>query len=164
MSRARDFADLAVGITDSDLPSGSVLQVVQGSTTSNLNTSSTSYVDSGVSASITPSSTSNKILVLVSLHAGTTDSGGNGAETGIQLLRGSTQIAEYQRGIFHYDSSGGTGHVDAVISLCKLDSPSTTSSVTYKPQVKTSSGSFRVNDYSTSVNSTSTITLMEIAG
>ena len=152
------------GLATSGLPTGSVLQVVQGSTTSHLNTSSTSYVDSGVSASITPSSTSNKILVLVSLHAGTTDSGGNGAETGIQLLRDSTQIAEYQRGIFHDDSTGGTSHVDAVISLCKLDSPSTTSSVTYKPQVKTSSGSFRVNDYSTSANSTSSITLMEIAG
>jgi len=143
---------------------GHVVQVVQGSTTTHLNTSSTSYVDSGLSASITPSSTSNKILVLVSLHAGTTDSGGNGAETAIQLLRGSTQIAEYQRGIFHYDSTGGTSHVDAVISLCKLDSPSTTSSVTYKPQVKTSSGTFRVNDYNSSANSTSSITLMEIAG
>lgn len=151
-------------ITSAGLPTGSVLQVVHSNTTAHLGTGSTSYVDSGVSASITPSSTSNKILVLVSLHAGITDSGGNGAETGIRLVRGSTEIAEYQRGIFHYDSSGGTGHVDAVISLSYLDSPATTSSTTYKPQVKTASGQLRINDYATSANSTSSITLMEIAG
>ena len=142
---------------------GHVVQVVHANTTANLTVTSSSYTDSGVSASITPSSTSNKILVLVSLHSSTNDSGGNGAETAARLVRGSTEIAEYQRAIFHYDSGGGTGHVSAVISLSYLDSPATTSSTTYKPQVKTSSGQFRINDYSTSANSVSSITLMEIA-
>jgi len=160
------FVDEIAGIVSADTVAipGHVIQVVSGSTTTSLNTSSTTYVDSGVSASITPSATSSKILVIVSLHAGINDSGGNGAETAIQIVRDATQISEYQRGIFLYDSNGGTMQADAVISLSYLDSPSTTSSVTYKPQVKTASGQFRVNDYSTSTNSMSTITLMEIAG
>ena len=57
------------GMTDASMPSGSVLQLIQGtySTTTTLNT--TTYTDSGLSATITPSSTSSKILVMWTTHA-----------------------------------------------------------------------------------------------
>jgi hypothetical protein len=57
-------------VPDANAPSGSVLQVVQGNTSTEVNTSGTSYVDTGLSASITPSSASSKILVLVSQNFG----------------------------------------------------------------------------------------------
>jgi hypothetical protein len=51
-------------LTAARLPAGSVLQVVQSTTTTSATTSSTSYVDTGFSASITPTSASSKILII----------------------------------------------------------------------------------------------------
>ena len=51
------------------LPAGSVLQVVQATTSTEVSTTSTSYVSAGLSASITPTSSSNKILILVEIIA-----------------------------------------------------------------------------------------------
>ena len=73
-------------ITDALLPSGSVLQVVQTLTNSTVSTSSSSYVDSGISASITPSSSSNKILIAFS---GQLYSTGNGRSCCVTIFRGS---------------------------------------------------------------------------
>ena len=48
------------------MPTGSVLQVVQATTSTKASTTSTSYADTGLTASITPSSSSNKVLVIIS--------------------------------------------------------------------------------------------------
>ncbi len=61
------------GLTDADLPNGSVVQVVYagGQPSSTLTTTSTSYVDTGISATITPSSSSNKVFVVVAASTAT---------------------------------------------------------------------------------------------
>lgn len=137
------------------LPAGSVLQVVSN-TSSQGSTTSTSYVDTGLTVSITPTSASNKILVLISMP----DLYNNDAvnATSLNVVRASTQIIEFVRhGNYRGASSGGL--VTYGGSTAYLDSPNTTSSTTYKVQIKTSADT----TYWAYNNSTATITLMEIA-
>ena len=141
------------GMTSVSMPTGSVLQVVQGLYTNNFNTTSTSYVDTGLSASITPSSTSSKILVMVSqqgFKAGSSDT------YYYNILRGSTQIGETRVQIQTTSQSSAGNY------LHRLDSPSTTSSITYKTQVHSDSGNIIYFQWST--EGSAAITLMEIAG
>ena len=159
-------------ISDRGLPSGSVLQVVQTVKTDDFSAAvaTDTVADiTGLSASITPSSTSNKILVSYDIHIHT------GAGAGkIQLMRDSTKICintstsdfEAQTSVSHDDSAFSL----TVSSFSYLDSPSTTSSITYKPQVSHSSGDTKtiyVNAPETTGSRhgrvTSQITLMEIA-
>jgi hypothetical protein len=165
MSRARDFADLAVGITDADLPAGASLQVVQDVYSTYTQITSNSYVDTGISQAITPSNSSNKVLIIASIQCAN-GTGVNANETGFQLVRGSTSIRVFERPIFAYNQSGDNISIDANISLVFLDSPSTTSETTYKVQAReNSSGTMRINDhFSGDGNGCSTLTLVEIAG
>ena len=59
--------DGGLNLTDAGMPAGSVLQVIVGTLSSSTTTTSTSLVDTGLTASITPSSSSNKILVLATI-------------------------------------------------------------------------------------------------
>lgn len=151
-------------ISDAALPAGASLQVVQDVYSTYTQITSSSYVDTGISQAITPSSSSNKILVIASIQC-SNGSGANANETGFQLVKGSTSIRVYERPIFVWNQGNDNTAVDANISLVFLDSPSTTSATTYKVQAKTSAGTMRVNDYATANgNGCSTLTLVEIAG
>lgn len=135
--------------------SGKLLQVVNADTNVNVTSSSTTYVDTGLTASITPSSTSSKILVTVH-QAYNIPTSGNGM--GIKLMRGSTDLRTHGSYV-GYTSAGGeviTGH----FSISYLDSPNTTSATTYKTQFArlTGASSASVNNFSIY----SYITLMEI--
>jgi hypothetical protein len=141
------------------IATGKVLQVVTATYATETDTSSTSYADTGLSASITPSSVSSKILVLVNqtgLTKSTSDNGGK-----IQLLRNSTSLIMFENDFGRTASTalnivGGTG-------TNYLDSPATTSATTYKTQFACSvvaSAVIRIGQN----NSVQTITLMEIAG
>ena len=132
------------------LPTGSVLQVVQELDTGNFSTTSSTYVDTNLSASITPISTTSKILVLVSQTGFT----GSSMNTTFNLCRGSTVITEA------YSQSNTSGYKFAGNFINYLDSPSTTSAVTYKTQIKVTASTFYIN---WSNAGRSTITLMEIA-
>jgi hypothetical protein len=107
---------------------GKVLQVVQDSTTTQESTTSTSYQTTNLSLSITPSSTSSKILVLLSIQAAAEESGTSSGMV-YEIRRNSTQI--FESIIRHSD--GGTGSRALVVpaSTNYLDSPATTSSITY---------------------------------
>ena len=120
---------------------GSILQVVQE--TLNLTsgtTSGTSSFATYITKAITPSSTSSKILILATLNAYTQYSGWDGPQAHSKLLRGSTHIAGnnfyYQRDNVNAAKYHST---DTVINY--LDSPNTTSAVTYNLQAKYGSGS-----------------------
>ena len=78
-------------VTSAGLPSGTVLQVVNANLSSSFSTSSSSYVDAGLSVSITPSSTSSKIMVYLAGHGGQNTSG---RSCFYQVLRGSTLVAQ----------------------------------------------------------------------
>jgi len=133
---------------------GKVLQVVQGTTTTLADTTSTSFSDSNLTATITPSAASSKILVLVTQDCNKEkNTSGNGD---IKLLRGATDLASLL-GIT-YTETAANNHI--VVSMNYLDSPNTTSATTYKTQFRSrSSGvTFTVQ----SVSSYSSITLLEI--
>jgi len=140
---------------------GKVLQVVEGTTGSSTSTTSTSYTDTNLSAAITPSSSSNKILCLVSGDLRAVTGNGYNVNGRINIVRGSTEIID---GGVYIDGESNTydPKVGAKIFLSKLDSPSTTSSTTYKVQVKAAYSNYSPT-ITFSENNTSTITLIEIA-
>lgn len=152
--------DIASGaITAAKLASGvggKVLQVVTATDSSALSSSSSTYVDTGLSASITPSSTSNKILVLVSMGTFGSDAA-NAAGATIRLVRGTTELI-YSAGLGAHATV--TYVYTAGPSFTYLDSPSTTSSTTYKTQFKSDSSTGCVVDNA----SIASIVLLEIAG
>lgn len=131
---------------------GTVLQVVEGTFSTQTDIAGTSYADTGLSASITPKSSSSKVLVVTNVHCFINGTG----FIGINIVRGSTQIAEGSR-VLGFDDNAGT-----VASLTKLDAPNTTNATTYKVQVKkeASTGTLRTNQH----QGGSRITLIEIAG
>ena len=148
-------------ITHSDLPAGSVLQVVQSIQTTYVNTTSTSFGDTGLAATITPKFSSSKIMVVINAH-GLAQNGG-GAKAELALHRGSI-LAYYLRPIF---VGSGATFATGSCAINYLDSPNNTSANVYKLQIRNrgSSDSVRFNDFHTgSERSSSSITLMEIAG
>lgn len=158
------------------LPAGSVLQVVSTTKTDSFSSTSGTMVDiTGLSLSITPSSATSKILILASLIV-SSDSWNTGGMS-VNLLRDSTDLSlgtggsliNATSGYNAYSSSAGNtygNYSPMVISF--LDSPSSTSALTYKLQ-----GRNNLNGYTWTVNRrmgdsvyvySSTITVMEIAG
>ena len=131
----------------------SILQVKSTTYGAESATDSASYVTNGVpSLSITPASTSNKILIMFSVPL-YTSSGGVGTCT---VYRDSTDLAVTTTYGFGYNGANDPNNVTAV----HLDSPSSTSSLTYQLRHKKLSGG---SVYSQINNCTSTFTIMEIA-
>ena len=160
----------AASVARTNMYSGAVLQVVSTTKTDTFSTASGSHVDiTGMSVSITPTSSSNKILIVVTIGCIGTD--GNAA-VALRLLRGSTVIAQPdvgtadpRDGFFNFYHNNQTG-IGVAASVNFLDSPATTSSTTYKVSAYTNGGTCYVNRLPGDSNwhSTSTITVMEIAG
>jgi len=155
-----DTAHIAADqITSAILPTGSVLQVVETTYGTEVSTGSSSYVDTGLSASITPTSTSSKILVTAGLTAMVYNNSSADAQAHFQMLRASTQISTKLLRLYDYGNSGTMLVVPTY--FCKLDSPSTTSAVTYKIQMLIDTGGgvrAHFDDFK------SNMVLMEIAG
>lgn len=179
--------NLGTSITNSDISAsaaiaqskiagsfGKVLQVVHTTYQSQAVTTSATPADiSGFSASITPASTSNKVLVLVSVQMG----GVGNAYGYFLLLRGSTSLVVGNGASnSQVNTFISSGYIDGVAAMrggsnSYLDSPSTTSSTTYKIQFASanSSNSFYINRQSSTDNGgyvqfpVSSITLLEIA-
>ena len=147
---------------------GKVVQIVRGSTT-NLVTasiSSNTYVNTGLSATITPTSASNKILIFVNQN-GIKKSPGSTADFLLlfQMLRGSTSIGTFGGSTtFTGDTTGGAG---GDVGATFIDSPATTSPVTYSTQAgraiadsnSVSQSGFVIFQW---INGESTILLMEV--
>jgi hypothetical protein len=113
---------------------GTVLQVIQFSSVSAFTTTSTSFTDAtGFNASITPSSASSKILIL--FNAFISSSSANNY-TWARVVRGATEVIPSLVQIQPDTFSLNGLH----IASAKLDSPATTSSVTYQVQVKAEAG------------------------
>jgi hypothetical protein len=147
-------------------PVGRVLQVVSTTKTDNFTTTSTSLVDiTGLTASITPSSDTNKVLVF--FHTNLSNSSAGTEATRVTLLRDSTQISVGTGGSAANSSGNYQGPVSSIqtVSGTHLDSPNTTSAVTYKMQMLVSGATGMLNRRgdSTSVGVASSITVMEVA-
>jgi len=139
------------------LVTGKVLQVVNATTTTETVNSTNTYTDTGITATITPSSTTSKILVHVC--AAGVGKANNNTWAQLKLLRNTTDLIVFeQRGGYTGDT------VTNKIGTCActyLDSPSTTSATTYKVQMMSGGNSnyAQVGDS----NPSSTITLTEIS-
>jgi len=168
--RAIVFPD-AAGTVALTSTAGKLLNYATGTTNTQVSITAASYTDSGLTASITPSAASSKILVLVDQNARIQSDGGNSG-WGIQLLRDSTVIVS--------PSISGGNPMEPYLEnnsesfsynlrwhYMFLDSPSSTSSLTYKTQgrVKDTNDSKYIKfQLDKDTNGTSNITLLEIAG
>jgi len=119
------------GMTSASMASGSVLQVVEGSSTSQFSSTSQSWSDIGLSVSITPTSTSSKIKVEYSLQNIYLAAANNGAS--FRIVRDSTPLFTPADNYMLYTSSPVNGYTS--LSDVDVDSPATTSAVTYKIQM-----------------------------
>ena len=154
-------------VTDAAQPAGSVVQVVEGSTQSRVQiTSGTgAWTDTNLHATITPTSSSNKILVMAN---GTLFTGNNssGAATIFRGGTSGTNIGNADYGLFQGGASPSTSAGATMgMSMVKLDSPSTTSATQYLVKIKRVWAGSGGNTQLPSSNGyeVSTITLMEIA-
>jgi len=135
---------------------GKVLQVVNSKIATEVTSSSTTLADTGLTATITPSSTSSKILI--SIHENSPVKLDN-SDMEIKLFRGTTELSR----ITGFTLYTGTSLqlYGQTVSTSYLDTPSTTSSTTYKTQFRRPDGSGTVR---LRYPGESTITLMEIQG
>jgi hypothetical protein len=123
------------------LPTGSVLQVVQGTSNTSINTTSGAYITTGLTASITPSSSSSKILVLVNGSSAFNNSANN--QISLAIFRGATNLHAAAGGFGGQIYSTAT--IETTMSMMILDSPATTSSTTYAVYFAAVSGSVTFN-------------------
>ncbi len=167
-----DAADLTGTVASARLPAGSVLQVVQSVYDTRDSTTSTSWV-TFFNASITPTSSSSKILVMVSFSG----SHANNNSGLVRVLRNSTPIgggeggASYEQNVWFNIRTSNNYYV-ATYAANHLDTPTTSSTITYNVQMQATGGTvFYINrtisdsgaqSYDSPV--ASSITLMEIAG
>jgi hypothetical protein len=148
------------GLTSASMPTGSVLQVVESQMEgTGVTTTSSSFVATGNSVTITPSSTSSKILVSIS-GGGTYLPEGNTMAIAT-IYRDSTNIGHGTKGLESHYTVGTTGFTLSPHSMRVLDSPSTTSAITYQAYMKTDGGTFQ---YHSNDRGTISFIAMEIAG
>ena len=146
------------------LPAGSILQVVEGTTSTTNSTTSTSAVDTGLSATITPKYNTSKILAIASLPYHATEEPGTDVQAYLFLKRtisgGSTvELA----GCIFGDHTGNANRSDqwGTVSMTKLDNPTTTTATTYKVQHRV--GNSGNTGYAMNSSNPGMITLMEIS-
>jgi len=170
---ATELADDAVttakiadsAITDALLPAGSVLQVVQGEHSAEQDTTSATFVSTGLTATITPSSTSSKIYIQVALAcSGAYEASGGGATAIYRIfdVTNSSALIQTADRVNDYGNSGMFSFSNHAINY--LVSPSTTSAVTYRVDHKLADGDASRVFNDSGGGSKGTITLMEIAG
>jgi hypothetical protein len=142
---------------------GKVLQIVSMTASSEVNTTGSTYLDTGLTLAITPTSTSSKVFIMAQCKTtGQLTSGTRGGKVGLQILRDSTIVyGPIATAIFLANS------ISAMLcqsqnwnQLQHLDSPSTTSAVTYKLQYNARDSQAWAN----ADGETGILTLMEIAG
>jgi hypothetical protein len=125
-------------IPKATLPTGSVLQVVQGILPTGLTSTSSTYIDTGLSATITPTSATSKILIITSATAGIH---GYVDSYYFTIFRNSTNISYGATGTpamaRQYQPNGYQNASDGFQNnLSYLDSPATTSATTYSVRIK----------------------------
>ncbi len=162
--QSADIASLAASklsgqVPDANAPSGSVIQVVYANRDSNeVYTGSSTAITTNFSASITPLSTSSKILIIGSLC--TRADGGDTNFGGYDLYRNGSSVS-------NNIATWSGNNENYQLSATYLDSPASTSSVTYTWYIRSAGSGHDVRFNPTpvgSLNARSTMILMEIAG
>jgi len=150
----------------STFPIGKIGQIVYASTTTQSQSTSTSYATTGFSASITPSATSSKILVIANIHY---QIFGNGADSdfggNFKIVR---TVSSSDTDVFieanptprTYNTHSGNAYEFESYNMTELDEPSTTSACTYTIHSKARNTNNRIS--LSQDNAVSTFTLMEV--
>jgi hypothetical protein len=149
-------AQTVTSVPYSALPAGSILQISNFNYGTTVSSSSGTLADTGLTGTITPKYATSKILVFVE-HNGCAKSGNSYMQ--VVLLRNGIQLATFGNAIGYTGTTldmrfGGIG-------MCYLDSPATTSTLTYKTQYCSVTNTAQVVLQDN--NGLSTLTLMEIA-
>ena len=170
------------GLTSGTGKGGGVIQVVEASTTTTVSHTANSYIDIGLSATITPTRSDSKILITVAqlLRTHCTNSSVDSAGAGIRLLRGNTVIVNardhgavdgsgtYGSRDFSVNADLGAANLGLVLtkSIIFLDSPNSTSAVTYKTQgrIMNTNMNLKMNPTDTVNNQPSIMILHEVSG
>jgi hypothetical protein len=154
------LTNVSQSIPKSALPTGSVLQVVTGTTSTSVVNSTNTYADVGLSATITPTSSSSKILVLTDIQGASKTSAFTASRINFKLLRGATQLDESGANLY---TAGTNINLRISYSHSYYDSPATTSATTYKWQFGNADNTASVQVQTDSNSGISQIILMEIA-
>ena len=109
---------------------GKVLQVIQDTVTNSVSTTSSSFVDTGLDVTITPATTGSRILVMATLGNVAKFPGSGNSSIALEIDRGGTQVY-YGTDGSHFDNTSSYLYIGP-ISFSKVDSPNTTSAITYK--------------------------------
>ena len=154
---------------------GGIIQIVTGTTSTEKDVTTTAYVDSGLTCNITPKFATSKILVIVDQYCQVRRASSD-CQGGIRLLRDSTVIQEgpnasadsepFGFGISSVEGQSGTIYFFSRQNITILDSPATTSQVTYKTQqaVRNASDTPKMRtQYASTENGKSQIILMEVS-
>ena len=140
---------------------GKVIQVVNATYSTAVSSTTNVYVDTGLTASITPLFSTSKILVLVNQNGLTKSSGVINADMKLKVVRNSTDIINVA--LYSFYTGTSTDLRGQTLSTSYLDSPATTSATTYKTQFAAAENAGTVSVQNEGASSVSTITLMEIA-
>lgn len=150
------------GVATSGLPAGSVLQVVvERGGGSIFSTTSTSYTSTGLSASITPASTSSKILVMLSSRIDRPGVAGECTRLRVSRDSGAATLFGTANNFYTTDSFDYSG---VSVYYEGLDEPATTTSVTYLVELQTRLGNSCSSNSHGNAGNPDTLTLIEIAG
>ena len=144
-------------LTSNKMPAGSVLQVIQVTSTTDSEITDSSYVHySQLDTTITCSSTSSKVLILADINVGPWENSSNDTQQAIRIYKGGSALSrEVFTRLYDYGGNGILSKVGATIN--HLDSPNSTSALTYQLYFKRIAG-----DRAAIKNGS--FTLMEIAG
>ena len=139
---------------------GKLLQVVTGTTSTIANVASATFADTNLTATITPSANTSKILILTQQLFRADATGADDRQGRVRLRRDSTTIWDTglnEMGIYVASNSGALQSVQ-LFNYAYMDSPATTSAITYKTQCASGSDNMSANYQST----VSSIHLLEI--
>jgi hypothetical protein len=146
---------------------GKVLQVVSATTTTATTNTTTTLADTTLTATITPSAATSKILVLTQQYIATSRSSAYFGTVEGALLRGATAIVDYSSiagsNLIFFEAQGASsGSLVLIQNYSYLDSPSTTSATTYKTQLCVDQATNSATVTSQQSGNLSSIILMEI--
>ena len=152
-------ANISNQLTDANMSAGSVIQVVEATHSAQAVTTSSSFVDTSLTVSITPRATSSKVLLLMNaqMYHGT-----GGAQAFVTLFRGDSSGTNLGNGDFGFGAAHNAAYADKnTVSISYLDSPSTTNSQTYTCAIRLAGSGY---SYLNVNGEKSTLTAIEIAG
>ena len=144
----------------SALTAGKILQVVQGTYSTQSSRTSSTHADTGLSVAITPKSTSSKILIVM-LHHTKIQRSTTSANATVKLLRDSTEIESANH---FFTDAGGNAASTQNLTASVLDSPSTTSEITYKTTYGVDNAANSETIYIAWQNQTDRLIAMEVGG